>query len=196
LWPAVLAQKADCNPRLVVGCAAMDQGVSSELCELKDAEPAGLLTFITWIAQLIGTVWLIVQVYTVWSYQEALSDGQDLLDAYIDGEEFIDTWNVKQLTQLVSTVTVNRGTWSIAVLGSLVPGNRLVGLYITTAIATATELVMLARAAMIAHDAYVFNEAVNNGPYNMVDDRLNLLDRVFPLIVVALETIVLIYGMF
>jgi hypothetical protein len=178
LWPAILAHrdKGRVAPRLVVGVASMDQGLASELDELHEAKPAGFFAYISWVAQLIGTVWLIIQVAVLWARQpqENAFNGVQAFDKVILTQELI---------QVLDSATINRGTWSIAVLGSFLPGSGTLGLSITTGLAVLIELVFLGRAAQLAHDMFLDAQAMANNFY-----------MIFPIVVVVLEASVLIFG--
>ena len=193
LWPAFLADKAKCEPRLVVGCAAMDQGISTQLYHLKDAKPAKAITFATWILQFVGTVWLIFQVCAGWARGPAWPRLDDLDNPVgMTLRAKLDTWNIAEVTQLLAAITFNRGTWSIAVLGCFLSRYRLAGLYTTTAIAAVFDLVCLARAATIAHDIWVLDSELRVlGTLEYMGSRFC---AIFSLIAVALEATVLIYG--
>jgi hypothetical protein len=181
----------------------MDQGLASELDDLFEAKPAGALAYFSWAVQLVGTVWLIVQVCILWSHhaQQNLSqlygqmtdgtaDGTGDGTWYgtfgtsgYDGTSPLQPYLIQDLVQVLDAVTINRGTWSIAVLGSFIPGCSILGLRITTGIAVALELLFLGYAASLAHDSYLVGQAIGNPFY-----------QIFPLVIVVLEASVLIFG--
>jgi hypothetical protein len=102
------------------------------------------------------------------------------------------------MTEILSVVAVNRGTWSIAVLGSFIPGMRLVGLHITTIIAAILELLCLARACQLAHDTFKFNQYETDSLSGSVTDTsisaIPIITSVCSIVFVVLEASVLFFG--
>ncbi|SPQ21522.1 5e35a59c-5119-4bdb-a9fd-c1b8173769f9 [Thermothielavioides terrestris] len=193
IWPAFLAHRSaiKCTPRLVVGCAAMDQGVSSQLEDLEDAQPATKLTYLIWAVQLVSTVWLFLQVCLVWTRGVVVPVVTSPIYPPV-----IHDWAARQLTQVLAATTVNRGTWAIAVAGSFLAWGAPAWLYLTTVIATMVELACLCRAAVIARDSYAFNQSLSflQRDAAKVREPIYMFAVGFPFVAVVLEAGVLVYG--
>jgi hypothetical protein len=169
----------------------MDQGVSSQLEDLEDAQPATKLTYLIWAVQLVSTVWLFLQVCLVWTRGVVVPVVTSPIYAPV-----IHDWAARQLTQVLAATTVNRGTWAIAVAGSFLAWGAPAWLYLTTVIATMVELACLCRAAVIARDSYAFNQSLSflQRDAAKVREPIYMFAVGFPFVAVVLEAGVLVYG--
>lgn len=131
---AWLADSDTATPKKTIGVMTMDCGLSTQLIDLQDTVcDAGFFAYITFIIQLIATIYGIVAVSIIWLHDEQLSQA---------------AYDI-QLQQQLAVLTNNRGTWSIVAFGTLFPYARLRTVYFTTAVAVALEFVFAARGFLI-----------------------------------------------
>ncbi|KAG1768774.1 hypothetical protein EV702DRAFT_1203182 [Suillus placidus] len=131
---AWLADTSTATPRKTVGVMSMDPGLSTQLLDLYHSVcDAGFLAYMSFIVQIIGSLYGIVTVSIIWAD-----------DAHLKQQAY-----GVQLQQQLAALTINRGMWSIAALGAFFPYAPLHALYLTTAVAVALEFLFAARGFLI-----------------------------------------------
>lgn len=103
---AFLADADTTHPKQVIDMVTMDPGLSSQLDNL-DFCSAGKLAYLSWVIQIGATLYAIFLALYVWANDKSV-------------EHF--TASV-QFPLMLGVLNINRGTWSIAVLGCFVPGS-------------------------------------------------------------------------
>ncbi|KAG1767630.1 hypothetical protein EDD22DRAFT_285897 [Suillus occidentalis] len=131
---AWLADRSTATPKKTVGVMSMDPGLSTQLLDLYHSIcDASFLAYISFIIQIVGSLYGIVTVSIIW-----------VDDAHLRQQPY-----GIQLQQQLAALTINRGMWSIAALGAFSPWAPLHALYLTTAIAVALEFLFAARGFVI-----------------------------------------------
>ncbi|KAG2066856.1 hypothetical protein BDR04DRAFT_47036 [Suillus decipiens] len=131
---AWLADHSTATPKKAVGVMSMDPGLSTQLLDLYHSVcDAGYLAYVSFIIQIVGSLYGIVTVSIIW-----------VDDAHLREQAY-----GVQLQQQLAALTINRGLWSIAALGAFFPWSSLHALYLTTAIAVALEFLFAVRGFLI-----------------------------------------------
>lgn len=131
---AWLADHSTATAKKAVGVMSMDPGLSTQLLDLYHSVcDAGHLAYVSFIIQIVGSLYGIVTVSIIW----------------VDDAHLRDQAYGVQLQQQLAALTINRGLWSIAALGAFFPWSSLHALYLTTAIAVALEFLFAARGFLI-----------------------------------------------
>ncbi|OAX35204.1 hypothetical protein K503DRAFT_773733 [Rhizopogon vinicolor AM-OR11-026] len=113
---------------------SMDPGLSTQLLDLYHPVcDAGYLAYMSFIIQIIASLYGIVTVSIIWAQ-----------DAHLRQEPY-----GIQLQQQLAALTINRGMWSIAALGALYRLAPLHAIYLTTGIAVVLEFLFAARGFLI-----------------------------------------------
>lgn len=103
---AFIADADTTHPKQVVDMVTMDPGLSSQLEDL-DSCSAGVLAYLSWFIQAAATLYAVFLASYVWANDNTVKNF---------------TASV-QFPLLLGVLNINRGTWSIAVLGCFFPGH-------------------------------------------------------------------------